>query len=317
MPPMFSAQLPALEALMRKIPDPVNEEVCFRGFHFGMKRLDRIHDVIGGNKWFKLRYNLEAAVRGGFETILTFGGPWSNHLHAVAHAGRLLNLRTIGVVRGERPASLSATLQDCLHCGMQLEFISREAYRLKGEEDFRGWLHSEYGMAWVIPEGGSNFLGVNGCTSILSEGDRNTADLVCASAGTGATLAGLLLGKGKIPRITGFSALKAPGHIHDAVTGHLATVLGDREVAREIAADLSVDERWHFGGFGRCPAELSAFIREFERETGVPLDQIYTGKMMFGLIRSLENGELADDRRILVIHTGGLQGRRSLDLSGA
>lgn len=288
------------------------QQLSIGGFRVDMLRTDQLHPHYGGNKWFKLKYNLQMALARGYEGVLSAGGPWSNHLHALAYAGKDLGLRTIGLVRGEEPARWSDTLRDCRSCGMELVFVSREFYRLLGTEDMKAWIRERFGHMLVVPEGGSNFAGINGCMELVPASLHRSYDLVVLAAGTGATAAGLRLSLPPSVRIWAIPVLKGVGYMAGLVENHLTDYLGDREVAAELMRGVHVDERWHFGGYGRFNEDLLSLIRSAQEELDLPLDQVYTGKMWFGLLRMILNDEMPANTRVLAIHTGGLQGKRSL-----
>jgi 1-aminocyclopropane-1-carboxylate deaminase len=295
----------------------ITQSVTIAGRTVDIRRLDRIHPEVNGNKWYKLKYNLESAVSKGHHTVLTFGGPWSNHIHAAASACKLAGLRSIGIIRGEEPVKESTTIAFARACGMKMAFISREMYDLRDGDDFKGWLVEQFGEFYSIPEGGANFLGINGCMEILNDRDADRYDLVCCACGTGATLAGILLGsKGRVS-VMGFSALRGGSFLQQAVLGHVRTVVSDERAAAEIGERLRIETRFHFGGYGKWSAELESFILRMEKEIGIPFDQVYTGKMMYGIEKMLMNGELTDFPRILIIHSGGLQGRASMQLTAS
>ncbi|MFN0032686.1 MAG: 1-aminocyclopropane-1-carboxylate deaminase/D-cysteine desulfhydrase, partial [Flavobacteriales bacterium] len=182
-----------------QINESVTQRLRLHERTISIRRLDLLHQLIGGNKYYKLKYNIEAVMRNDHKTLLTFGGAYSNHLHATAAAGKLYGFKTIGIVRGEElgDSVLSPTLQFARECGMRLEFVLRSAYAEKETEEFKGWLHEEFGAFHLVPEGGSNFLGINGCMEILSEEDKTDYDVVCCACGTGATLAGIVLSLGE------------------------------------------------------------------------------------------------------------------------
>ncbi len=276
-----------------------------------MKRLDLIHPSINGNKWFKLKYNIEKVLLTQHKTMLTFGGAWSNHIHATAAAGKEFGFKTIGVIRGEEPSRYSTTLLLAKECGMQLEFISREAYREKEGEDFKGWLHEQFGSFHLVPEGGSNFLGVNGCMEILSEEDKEF-DFICGACATGATLAGLLLAMKPHQHAIGFSVLKNGNFLAEEVKKQLKSVLNDDEAVEEISSRFEIVTDYHFDGYGKWNDELLQFVSGFESEHHIPLDQVYTGKMMFGLMDLIPKNHFPGGSKILAIHTGGLQGKTGI-----
>lgn len=268
------------------------------GVELWLKREDLLHPFISGNKFRKLKYNLIEARKNGFEKLLTFGGAHSNHIAAVAVAGKKFNFETIGIIRGEElagnPESWSPCLRYASENGMKLEFISREEYRLKGSVSYREQLKQSFGDFYLIPEGGTNEQAVKGCSEILLEDDRNF-DFICTSVGTGGTVAGLINSSAEDQQVLGFSALK------------------DDYLKNEIAK-LTSGSNWqlilnyHFGGYAKVSAELIDFINNFYRMYAIRLDPVYTGKMLFGIFDLAENGYFPANSRILAIHTGGIQG---------
>lgn len=292
-----------------------NEKIHFSGKDIAIKRLDTIHPSVNGNKIYKLKYNLEKALGNPGQSLLTFGGAYSNHIHATAAAGHLAGVATIGIIRGNELAtshSLSSTLEFAKAQGMHLEFVTREAYAEKDTEDFKGWLYEQFGDIHIVPEGGSNFLGVNGCMEILSESDKTEFDLIACAVGTGATLAGILLSMKPNQYLLGFSSLRHGDWLRDEVIKHLRYFLMNDDAAIELASQFRIVTSYDFGGYAKWNNELIQFIQQFEKEYGIPLDQVYTGKMMYGLLDMLANGELKHYDRILAIHTGGLQGRMEM-----
>lgn len=269
------------------------------GVRLSLRREDLLFPQLSGNKFRKLHHNLAAARKAGAETLLTFGGAYSNHIHATAEAGRYFGLRTIGLIRGEELAGapLNPTLMDARQRGMQLEFISREAYRRRGEPGFQDELQERFGPFWLLPEGGTNALAVKGCSEILREEDSRY-DLFCCPVGTGGTLAGLVAsGYGEV---WGYPVVKAAG---------------DYPGLRLIRAGgaWKFREGYAFGGYARVPEALVQFIRAFHKHNGVALDAVYTGKMLFGVLQDILQGAIPSGSQVLAIHTGGLQGNRGMN----
>jgi 1-aminocyclopropane-1-carboxylate deaminase len=284
-----------------------------RNVRIDVKRLDSLHPTVNGNKWYKLKYNLEVASASEHKTLLTLGGAWSNHIYATAAAGNLAGIKTIGIIRGEEPKELSATLQFAREQGMELHFISRLDYEERNTEEFKAWLHDQFGSFHLVPEGGSNYYGVNGCMEILSESDYENYTHIACACGTGATLAGMMLGAKNDVQFIGFSALKGGDFLHDEVVKHIEYFLMDRSIAEEYRAQFIVDSANHFGGYGKWDDTLISFIQQMEQSFHIPLDQVYTGKALYGLLQRIENGLLPEGSRVLFAHTGGLQGRRGCE----
>ncbi len=267
------------------------------GYELFLKREDLIHPFVSGNKFRKLKYNLQAAKEADKTTLLTFGGAFSNHIAAVAAAGKEFGFKTIGIIRGEELESRiadNATLNFAKNCGMQLHFISREAYRKKEELDFLENLKTQYGDFYLLPEGGTNKLAVKGCEEILGE-DNFLADYICVSVGTGGTMAGLVKASNENQKVLGFSALK----------GSFQT----SEISKYTAkTNFEITDSYCFGGYGKIDIELVRFINKFKEKTNIPLDPVYTGKMMYGIMDLLKKGYFKENSRIFAVHTGGLQG---------
>jgi 1-aminocyclopropane-1-carboxylate deaminase len=292
----------------------MNVQICAqRGVTLHVKRLDLLHPHVQGNKWYKLKYNIDRALASEHKTLLTFGGAWSNHIYATAAAGKLAGLHTIGIIRGEEPSDYSNTLRFAKEQGMELKFVSRLDYEERATEEFKAWLHDEYGSFHLVPEGGSNYYGVNGCMEILTDTDLLTYSHVACACGTGATLAGMLLGSKGQSKFIGFSALKGGDFLRDEVIKHIEYFLMDRELAEEYRSQFTIETAYHFGGYGKWNDELIAFIKEMEQKHHLPLDQVYTGKALYGLLKKIEDGEFDPESNVLFIHTGGLQGRLGCD----
>ncbi|WP_299253205.1 1-aminocyclopropane-1-carboxylate deaminase/D-cysteine desulfhydrase [uncultured Lacinutrix sp.] len=262
-----------------------------------VKREDAIHPIISGNKYRKLKYNIEAAKKEGKNTLLTFGGAFSNHIAAVAEVGSVYNLKTIGVIRGEELVSKindNPTLKHAQDCGMQFKFINRTDFRNKEDLNFIENLKNEFGEFYNIPEGGTNSLAVKGCEEILTEED-SSFDYICAPVGTGGTLAGLINSVKMNQQVLGFSALKG-------------------DFLQEDISKFAKQDRWklitdyHFGGYAKINNELITFINAFKALNNIRLDPIYTGKMLFGIQDMISKSYFPKGSKILVIHTGGLQG---------
>lgn len=264
-----------------------------------MKRDDKLHPIISGNKWRKLKYILDFVLNSGIDTIISMGGAYSNHLHALAYAGYVLGLKTQGIIRGEQPESLNTTLRDMQQWGMTLQFVSRSDYRdLRYYKDAQSLPGLVTGQYW-LPEGGATALALQGVAECVYEIDI-AYDILCVPLGTGTTLAGLINAVPPNLSVLGFSALKNS----DFVTGDVESLLNQSVSAWKINHD------YHFGGFAKTTAELNAFIENFEKKTAIALEPVYTGKMMYGLYDLIKNGYFKSGSRLIALHTGGLQGKR-------
>ncbi|MGW0575763.1 1-aminocyclopropane-1-carboxylate deaminase/D-cysteine desulfhydrase [Streptomyces sp. NPDC002920] len=287
--------------LRPRLPSPLTEAADDRfarhGVRLLLKRDDLIHPELIGNKWRKLAPNLEAAAG---RTVLTFGGAYSNHLRATAAAGRLLGLRTVGVVRGDELAGrpLNPSLARCAADGMRLHFADRAAYRRKTEPDTLGRLLRAAGAqdAYVVPEGGSNAAAVRGCRG-LGEELRGRADVIAVACGTGGTLAGLAAGLGPGQRALGIPVLKG------GFLGADIRALQDEAFGGPVG-DWHLEDRFHFGGYARVPPELESFAADFEHRHGLPVERLYVAKLLYGLVALAEEGAFPRGARVAAVVTG-------------
>lgn len=268
-----------------------------------LKRLDLVHLPVAGNKYFKLKYNLEKAQKEGYHTLLTFGGAYSNHILATAQAGKKAGMQTIGLIRGDELAEIwedNPTLKAASEAGMRLIFLSRAEYRNKTDRSFIENLEKDLGKFYLLPEGGTNRLAVLGCKEILTP-DDSKFEYICCPIGTGGTLAGLVNSSEEGQSVLGFASLK--GHnfqedIRKFTSGENWKMVAD----------------YHFGGYARISEQLISFINNFHKDTGIPLDPVYTGKMMYGLTDLAERDYFPRGTSILAIHTGGLQGIAGMNI---
>jgi 1-aminocyclopropane-1-carboxylate deaminase len=265
-------------------------------------RLDQLHPIISGNKWFKLKEHLALASPGS--PILTFGGAWSNHLVATACAAKQAGLTAIGIVRGERPATLSATLKDAAAYGMKLEFIPRHQYAQKDLPAFQQEWRNRFPGAYIIPEGGGGQAGIRGSEEILRLTDTTAYTHICCAIGTGTTWMGLVRAAGPGQTIIGVPVVKGMMELSDLDPGSLLT--------KEQTTRCRLLTSYHFGGYARHPQPLLDFINEFHRDTSIPTDIVYTGKLFYAVRDSIHRHLFPAHSRLLIIHSGGLQGNRSL-----
>lgn len=297
----------ARRALVQPIRLPELESY---GVEWSLWRLDQIDSAASGNKLFKLAENFRAARAAGFTRLLSFGGAYSNHLHALALLGAAEGFSTIGMVRGE--AVDNATLRDAQRAGMALHFVDRATYRRKHEAAFIDGLQQRFGPCYVIPEGGANAAGMAGCR-VLGEVIRASAwrpDLVVLPCATGSTLAGVVAGLDGYCETLGIAVLKGGEFLRAEVAGYLrgASALQAGGVTHNTR--WSIDTEQHGGGYARVTAELANFIEDLQARSGIPAEPVYTGKMLHALYRRIAAGAFAPGTRVLALHTGGLQGAR-------
>ncbi len=286
------------------------------GINFFIKREDLVSTTSSGNKFYKLFLNIEEAKKQGHTKLFSYGGAYSNHLYALAHVGKKLGYQTVGVIRGERPAKFGATLSDLESLGMELVFVSRKQYRDKSSAVFEQALFKEYGDGYLIPEGGANELGAAGCQVISQSIDRqfksmgqtNSEYEICLASGTGSTTAGVLAGAAAGLRVNAFSVLKGAESMSDEV----------KQVARKVnpltQGTLVWHTDFHLGGYAKVTPELLDMMRDFEAATGILLDPVYTAKALWGICKLLSAGTWKSGTNLILIHTGGLQGRRGYNL---
>ncbi|MDR0224385.1 MAG: pyridoxal-phosphate dependent enzyme [Myroides odoratus] len=280
-----------------KVPTVKVERSFSNGIELFIRREDLLHPEVSGNKFRKLKYNMEAAVSEGHRQVLTFGGAYSNHIAATAAAGRIVGMQTIGVIRGEEIQENyreNPTLKKAEEDGMRFKFVTRTEYRTKDSTAFLTKLAEEFGDFYLVPEGGTNEKAIKGTEEILKEED-GIYDYVCCAVGTGGTIAGIINRSFSHQQIIGFPALK----------GDFLMLEIKKYVSKE---NWRLETAYHFGGYAKYNADLLKFIRHFERDTGILLDPIYTGKLLFGIFDLIEQNQFKKDSKILAIHTGGLQG---------
>ncbi|MBP8916545.1 MAG: 1-aminocyclopropane-1-carboxylate deaminase/D-cysteine desulfhydrase [Chitinophagales bacterium] len=275
-------------------------QIKYKGHSIDILRLDLAFPEIQGNKHFKLKYNLEEAKRLSIDTLLTFGGAFSNHIHATAVAGKKYQFKTIGIIRGEDDIK-NPTLQFIRNEGMELLFVSREQYKNKYDKQFLQTLEEKYGQFYLIPEGGTNNLAVKGCSEILT-GLENKFDQIFCASGTGGTLAGLISTPDLKSKITGISVLKGK----DILTDNIKTLLQNNNNSNNVEWNINTD--YHFGGYAKYDPTLLKFIKQFENNYTIKLDPIYTAKTCYAVFDLIDKQLIPSTEKICIIHTGGLQG---------
>ncbi len=275
------------------------------GVHADVMRLDLMHPRISGNKWFKLKYYLEAALDQRAEGLISFGGAYSNHLVALAHACQEKGLKSSGIIRGEAPAVLNHSLKEMIACGMTLHFVSREAYRDKS--GLRLEFNVKYPGYYPVDEGGRGELGVKGAGEILLQAPTAKYSHILCAVGTATTMAGLVNTSANNQQVMGISSLK----VSDPVNNELLDFLKQRCIKHNYRLNFN----YHLGGYAKKNTILFDFMDAFHREENIPLDFVYTGKLFFAFSDLTKQGYFPRGSRILLIHSGGLQGNRSMQSS--
>ncbi|MGI8583438.1 MAG: 1-aminocyclopropane-1-carboxylate deaminase/D-cysteine desulfhydrase [Chitinophagaceae bacterium] len=295
-------RLPDIKKIHVDIDKIENELITEKNISLSILRLDKIHPQVSGNKFFKLYYFLEKAISEQ-KKIITFGGAYSNHLAAAAHACKIFGIDCIGIVRGEESKILSHTLLFCKEQGMQLEFITRENYKRKNDIDFEKKLDDKFGDHVLIPEGGHNREGSDGA-ALISNFYRNEGfNYICCAVGTATTLSGLISSSSHPQNVIGINVLK---NLTD-VDSRINSLLGDT-----LNKNLSLINDYHFGGYAKKSMELLLFMNKFYEEFAIPTDFVYTAKLMFGIFELIKKKYFPVGSKIICIHTGGLQGNFSL-----
>jgi len=272
-----------------------------KGVELWLKRDDLLHPEVQGNKWRKLKYNLIEAQAGGHTQILTFGGPFSNHIYATAAAAQLYGFQSIGIIRGYESATLSPTLAFAQAKGMKLVFLNKSEYANKESDLFIPQWKNKFGDFVVVPEGGTNLLALRGVAEVVQEIDIDF-DVLCTACGTGGTFAGLVAEVKNSKQVLGFSVLKGEGDLIQNVEQLV------KDYSGKTVQNFVLFNHYHFGGYAKVNNELSEFIKQFKRQTDVLLDPVYTGKMMYGLIDLMQKDYFQPGTKIVAIHTGGWQG---------
>lgn len=278
-----------------KIEDPF---LVSKQINLDVLRLDKIHPVISGNKWFKLKYHLDNYNAGNYKGILTFGGAWSNHIMATACTCYLKKINCIGIIRGEKPPRLSVTLEQALEYGIQLRFVSRENFRLRTPDQMAS-IENEYPGFYIIPEGGAGDTGEKGASEIMDMSRDGKYSHIACAVGTGTMLNGIEKSISPDQEAIGIIVLK--GWKTDTSSQE-----GNQLAKEKIFSD------YHFGGYAKYSTELLSFMNEFYTRTNIPTDFVYTGKLAFAIYDLIKKDQFAAGSKILMIHSGGLQGNRSL-----
>lgn len=316
----FSAQktgIAALEAAFSDLPEISThscdallssffETTLNQSLTVDVLRLDRVHSFISGNKWYKLKHHMLAACAQGYSELLSFGGAYSNHLHALAYAGKMFGFSTVGIVRGEEPSpdKLSPTIADCQKWGMKIKWMNRQEYRHYAPEAESGALKVHYPRAYIIPEGGEGALGLQGVHDVFEavfDSLEEHYDLAVTAVGSGTTMAGVHAACPRGTRVVGVSALKGALDLAQRVSNNLPNV---------SAQQVEIWHDYHQGGFAKMTPLLKRFMSEVLSSTGVMLDPVYTGKAFYALLHQYAHYKLGDRPRVLFVHTGGLQGWR-------
>jgi 1-aminocyclopropane-1-carboxylate deaminase len=302
--------------ITKAVVQPLRDDMLHRkNVAIDVLRLDLIHPVISGNKWFKLKYHLQEALQQNKKGILTFGGAWSNHLVATALACAQANLASIGIIRGERPALLSATLQEVQDYAMQLQFISRNEYA--NEAAIIPVLQEKYPDHYIVPQGGQSHLGVLGAAEIGRLAQMESYSHICCATGTGTMLAGLVHAALPHQQVIGICSLKITDDENNSLNNFVKPYAAPFPTSPPAGGGgafkkYTILYDYHFGGYARKTDELIRFMNSIYQQHELPTDFVYTGKLFFGVMHLVQTNYFQPGNRLLLVHSGGLQGNRSL-----
>ena len=282
-------------------------------------RLDQLHPEVGGNKWFKLKYNLECAKSQGHTTILTFGGAFSNHIAATAAACQLAVMSCVGIIRGEETNRTNPTLLKAEAAGMRLHFVSRTQYNQKETPEFKQYLLQQFGPHYLIPEGGNNGEGLKGCMEIVPP--NSDYDYILCACGTATTFAGILASAKSNQKVIGISVLKgentlpakAQKLVRAAFPSKLVKIDGNEELEKEKILQSCITNAYCFNGYARFHQDLLCFKTAFEEKSSIPLDHVYTAKLFYAAMDLIAKRKFKIGSKMLIIHSGGLQGNRGFE----
>jgi len=299
--------------------EPIITKIQFQNFDIDVLRLDLIDPEVSGNKWFKLKKNFKKARQDEQKTVITFGGAYSNHIAATAALAKAANLNCVGVIRGEQTEILNPTLQLAKEKGMQLYFVDRETYSKKETAEFKKQLSNKFGPHYLIPEGGNNKAGILGCAEILKPEWKY--DHIFCACGTGATYSGILASVKPQQKVIGISVLKGENVLVNDVSKQLNeffpeqtfSIAGNEELEKEKIENSFITNKYCFNGYAKKDEILLEFKKSFEKEYTIPLDHVYTAKLFYAVFDLIQNKKIKQHSKILVIHSGGLQGNKGFE----
>ncbi len=282
-------------------------------------RLDKLHETISGNKWFKLKYNLQKAKNQNLKTVITLGGAYSNHIAATASACKLFGFNCIGIIRGEKNELLNSTLLKAKEEGMQLEFVSRQIYDTKIQEEFKNYLQTKYGNHYLIPEGGNNLEGALGCIEIIKP--QWNYDYIFCACGTATTYAGLVGSVNNSTKVIGISVLKGENKLPYEAIKQLKEICpsnnydinGNEEMDNDIIKTNCILSNYSFNGYANYYQPLIDFKIKFETKNNFALDYVYTNKLFFAAFDLITKQKIKKNAKILLLHSGGLQGNKGFE----
>ena len=272
------------------------------GVSLSIMRLDKIHQSVSGNKLFKLHFYVENCLKTTHKTMLTFGGAYSNHLAATAYLCKIKNIKCIGVVRGLAPKTLSHTLEYCKANGMILEFVDYETYKNTSNVSFIKFIENKYEAFTLVPEGGYGIDGAKGAALIMDLLKNKNATHICTSVGTATTLAGLIMNCDFVDKIIAVPAIKNMDDIENRLKALNVNYSKEK---------LAIFPEYHFGGYAKHTPQLLEFMNNFYTTHKIPLDFIYTSKMIYAIFDKIKVGYFSKGSKIICLHTGGLQGNLS------
>lgn len=294
------------------LPSPIQRIEGIYDIVVDIKRDDLIHPEISGNKFRKLKYNLIKASDAGANTLLTFGGPYSNHIAAVAVAADNYGFESIGIIRGENFKTKSHTILEAEKLGMKMIYVPISEFDQRYNYNYHDQIKLEFPLVHIINEGGANYEGLMGTMEVMKEVEKEY-DYVCCACGTGTTAAGILISKPAKTKLLVFGVFKSNEGISSMISERINLLYNDPQIVNETMKDLQVVDATPGLGYAKVNDELKNFAIEFYKQTRIPLDLIYTAKMMKGLHRLIQEGFFKKGDSVLVYHSGGLQGNKGFD----
>lgn len=292
------------------IAQPVTEQRLYidwpnsEQYQIWLKRDDLLHPIIAGNKWRKLKYALLAAKQQHIKQIISFGGGFSNHLHALGYACAKLDIQLMAIVRGDYSANLTPMLKDLIAWQTKLHYVDRKTYQLRDDPDYLSQLKATYPGAMIIPQGGSQHLALQGVKEVITE-LTTTYGHILAPVASGGTLAGLIRAVNPVTtQVTGIAVLKGQGYLESLVSDLLPA-------KRNSSHNWQINHDYHFGGYAKKTEQLGAFCTEFQTQTQIPVEPVYSGKLFYAARELIKQRTFTKGAKILLLHTGGLQGART------
>ena len=266
-------------------------------------RLDSLHPIVSGNKFYKIRFYIAAAIENGVSKVASFGGPYSNHIVALAFTAKEAGLKSIGYIRTNADEPTTPSLAEAKHYGMELVYLGRTDFQSKKASILE--TSDAKSDTYFIDEGGYGTIGAKGAATIFTENDTAHYDYIICAVGTGTMLAGCINAASPNQKIIGIPVLKNEGSIESEIN---ALLLDKNDQPYTLL------HQFHQGGYAKTNPAMIDFMNRLWDTEKIPTDIVYTSKLLFGVEQLIQENYFEKEASILVIHSGGLQGNRSLPL---